>query len=238
MHDLDITVSGLPTAAMEVTAAADSESIALWKLVNGGTGRWIEERLTGGWSIQLLPSTRAKRLRRELPALLLALERADVREVDLTQTWRPLTDPTLVALKALGLVRASRYGTDFPGSIYLTVERPDHSSTAMADASLTSISIWIATFLAAPVRRDVLDKLRRSGASERHVFVILPGFNIAPFDVFNVPWGADRYFTDEEVRLPPEVTHVWLASTWSIGTGMRWSPASGWAWFATSSSTV
>ncbi|MGL5851478.1 MAG: hypothetical protein ACRCZD_11915 [Phycicoccus sp.] len=105
LYDLDLRRDGVPFAAMEVTAAADA--IELWNLVNGSGERWIEDGLVGGWSIAVLPITRVKRLRSELPGLLRTLEavgRGSVREA---------ADD---ALDDLGVVWRHRSATDHPGS--------------------------------------------------------------------------------------------------------------------------
>lgn len=65
---------------MEVTAAADAESIQLWKLVNDRDERWIVPTIDGGWNVTLVPSARAKRILAELPDLLAEMERRGVRE--------------------------------------------------------------------------------------------------------------------------------------------------------------
>jgi hypothetical protein len=54
MHDLWIVDGDTSEAAAEVIAAADSESIKLWKLANSG-GRWLVEGLAGGWLVSLVP---------------------------------------------------------------------------------------------------------------------------------------------------------------------------------------
>lgn len=69
MHDLDITYGDRPPRAVEVTAAADGEAIALWNLLNGQDERWVEPALAGGWLVSLLPTARAKRVRKELVVL-------------------------------------------------------------------------------------------------------------------------------------------------------------------------
>jgi len=81
MHDLNImAVEGGP-AAVEVTAAADPDSIHLWKLVNGRDERWTVPNLQGGWMLHLKPTARAKRLLNELPAFLEELEGEGVTEI-------------------------------------------------------------------------------------------------------------------------------------------------------------
>jgi len=75
-YDLDIIRPGFPVAAGEVVAAADSASIELWKLMNGGDGRWLIRNLRGGWMVTVMATARYRRLRAELPALLAKLEEA------------------------------------------------------------------------------------------------------------------------------------------------------------------
>lgn len=67
MYDLAMFRDDALVAAVEVTAAADGESIALWNLMNGGHNRWQEADLVGGWFVTLHPSARGKALRRHLP---------------------------------------------------------------------------------------------------------------------------------------------------------------------------
>lgn len=68
MHDLNIITAEDSPAAVEVTAAADPDSLQLWKLVNGRGERWIVPDLHGGWMVHLKPTARAKLLLNELPA--------------------------------------------------------------------------------------------------------------------------------------------------------------------------
>lgn len=71
-------------------------------------------------------------------------------------------------------------------------------------------------------------KLARSGASERHAFILVPGFTSAPFGVVNMLWrDVDDVAPTTPPELPDEVTHVWLMAFWTIGSGLRWSPRGG-----------
>ena len=81
MHDLTILYEDGTQAAVEVTAAADPESISLWKLLNEGEGRWTEPDLAGGWAVSFTPTARAKRILGELPALLQRLEAAGIDQL-------------------------------------------------------------------------------------------------------------------------------------------------------------
>ena len=77
MHDLDIVYSDGQYGAVEATAAADAASIELWNLMNGG-GRWIEDKVAGGWMVSVQPHACARPLRQELPHFLARLERLGV----------------------------------------------------------------------------------------------------------------------------------------------------------------
>lgn len=81
MHDLDI-VRPDRRDAVEVTAAADAESIQLWKLVNDRDDRWIVPTIEGGWNVTLEPAARAKRILSELPDLLAQVSAAGCWSID------------------------------------------------------------------------------------------------------------------------------------------------------------
>ena len=94
-----------------------------------------------------------------------------------------------------------------------------------------SLADWVSTFLADDGRADVRTKLSRSGAANRHVLVVLPGFAEAPHSVTYLLMSDSAPLPLVAPVLPDEVTHVWLMSTWAEGRGMRWSPEGGWADF-------
>jgi hypothetical protein len=82
-----------------------------------------------------------------------------------------------------------------------------------------------------PENAHNLKKLGRSGAPERHMFIVIPGFPDTPFGVTELLTRDDAPLPSLPPKLPSEVTHVWAASTWGVGYGMRWSPARGWEAF-------
>lgn len=231
MHDLDVYDGPARVAAVEVTAAADGQVIALWKLVNPPGERWIEPALAGGWMITLRTDARAKQLRRDLPELLTTLETEGTRAIgiDYLHPGNPLRE----RLEALGVVSLDQNDTDFPGSIYLTVELDDdRSGGCIADHS-NAVADWVSEFLADEGRADVRDKLARSGAPQRHAFVIVPGFSEAPFAAADPLARNDSPTPSVPPTLPAEITHVWVTSTWSSRWGFRWSPMPiGWERFA------
>lgn len=123
MHDLNIVDANGERAALEVTAAADPESIQLWKLVNGRGERWIDPNLRGGWMLQLQPTARANRILRELPAFLKELEGNGIKEIPNRRSRQEMPDSIEGRARDLGIVGGDQSDTAFPGSIYLTIER-------------------------------------------------------------------------------------------------------------------
>lgn len=221
MYDL-CAYLGETIAAIEVVAAADPDAVELWNLMNGN-GRWIDNRLSGGWAVTVNPRTRWNGLRSSLPELLLCAEQSGITQI------RPQPDRLTTQLDgdaaALGVQRASQSGTDYPGSIY-----PTFAPTAGFSDSGTTLVSWIAQYLRQPATRDVLDKLRASGADERHAFVFVPGFSTAPLPVEMLLVGSHPGLPVDPPDLPDPVTHVWVASTWTSPLGLRWGPE-GWLHF-------
>ena len=230
MHDLSIVYPDRPAAAVEATAAADAPSIELWNIMNSGD-RWQVEMIQGGWMVKLDPSVaRARRLQRELPAMLGQLEKLEVRQLRPGRTRQP-EGPLDELASDLGIVSAGQSGTDFPGSIYITLELGIERSGGFVADTGNALAKWIGEFLHGPDQHDVLAKLANSGAVERHAFVYLPGFNTAPFSASDVLMRDGAPLPIEAPQLPAEVTHVWAVSEWATGDGFRWSPDEGWARF-------
>ncbi len=191
MHDLNIKREDGTAAALEVTAAVDAESLVLWKLVNDSEKRWIVPALRGGWMLFLQPTARAKRLHKELPSFLAELEAQNVRKVP--RQRRRHEDPNSYEgrARALGIVSGSQSDTQYPGSIYLSIKLPHERSAGIVDDTGAAVPVWVRDFLLDPRRADVLSKLTRSKADERHAFILLPGFNLAPFGVVDMLWRED-----------------------------------------------
>ncbi len=230
MHDLDI-VRPDRRDAVEVTAAADAESIELWKLMNNREDRWIVPSIDGGWNVTLDPTARAKRILGELPDLLAEMEQRGIPEYRRRLTRLPIVDALEARAIALGIVNASQGDTDYPGVIYLGIHQDAEPTGGIVDPMSGALPPWVGAFLADRQQADVLAKLDRSGALERHAFIIFPVFTTAPFCVVDPLWRGDA--PTVAPSLPCEVTHVWLASVWSITTGLRWCPIGGWSTFRT-----
>ncbi len=228
MYDLDVLYPDRPPAAVEITAAMDAESVELWKLMNESGERWQVEGLAGGWEVSVLPSARKKQLYRGLPDLLLELERSGIRELRVEQRSGQCIEE--VARK-LGVLDAVQCSTSYPGSIYILVEDLDEQEGSIVPETGNALAMWLGEFLSGPEREDVRKKLAQSGAVERHAFVFVPDFSIAPSTVELLLNLDGTPLPAKGPQLPAEITDVWAASTLSSSSGFRWSPSGGWLRF-------
>ncbi len=229
MCDMLLRQEGTAFAAVEVVAAADSDSIEYWNAAHKDGGRRIIPGIAGGWLITGTPATRVSRLLKELPNFLKLLEDTGMRRVG---RWSGVQDAYVDAMAAeLGIVRADQSATDFPGSVYLMLERPHVRSGGVRPTSGEPLRIWLEEYLAGDKCADVRTKLVTTERSQHHVFVYLPMMNIAPFGAYDVLCQHVAPLPTQAPALPEEITHVWAASTLTIGEGLRWDPAAGWLRF-------
>jgi hypothetical protein len=223
MYDLRIAYSDGRIGAVEVTAAAHPEALALWRLISGG--RWIEPTLRGGWAVCVTPTASYKRLKTQLPALLLQLEACGETQLDVLVA-RDSSAENLA--RDLGIVSAYQGGTAYPGSIYPTINLPDEQTGGFASETGDALATWLSDWILDPRRADNLTKLGKSGADERDLVVIVADFGNVPFHVTDILMRDDAPLPSIPPSVPDEITHVWTMSTWSSGVGMRWSAGGHW----------
>jgi hypothetical protein len=228
MHDLWILHPDRAAAAVEVTAAADSQSIQLSKLI-ATKGRWQVPGIRGGWAVSVEPSrTVAKLLFAELPALLFELEGAGETHVDVGPATgaRGRWDARAHGLGITNLFQSA--ATDSPGSVHVLLDPPLERKAGYVASTGDAIAEWIGDYLQSERASD-LAKLARSGVPERHAFVLVPMFTTAPFAVSELLLTGGPRLPITPPRLPVEVTHVWVVGMAYDVTGFYWAPDAGWA---------
>jgi hypothetical protein len=224
MHDLDLWRWDKRVGACEVTAAAHGDSTQLWKLANAPKGRHIEDGLQGGWLLTLEMTCRWKILRPALRPFLSSLESRNITRVG---HWDDPQDVRETA-RTLGIHHAMQSSTSFLGSVYFTLNLPSEMSCGIVPDDGNTLSSWLSEWINHPDRARKIEKVVRSKAQERHLFVILPSFNVAPFaaaDVLRQDYGPLPITSPE---LPSGLTHIWTMSTWNSGDVLNWSSGSGW----------
>lgn len=212
MYDLDLLRAGVPFGAMEITAAADADSIELWNLVNGSRDRWVESNLVGGWLVTVTPTARARRLKKELPDLLRMVE---------TSADGPEQQAAAARLSELGVVSAHQSDTAFRGSIYVTLQLDSERTGGAVPPTGNGLVSWFDEWVQDGAQKPNLEKLRAAERPERHLFVLLPGFTIAPFSASDVLMRPDGPLPEVTPMLPDGITDVWFMSTWSTGDLFR-----------------
>ncbi|MFI1311629.1 hypothetical protein ACH4TS_15905 [Streptomyces albidoflavus] len=228
MHDFDLVREGHRFAALEVTAATDASSFELWKLINAGD-RWIQQELVGGWLVSLAPTARVKLVRSLLPALLARLEALGLSQI---RQVHDLDEDLIERAEQSGIISAYQSPrTEYPGSIYCTIHLPPEQSGGWVPDTGDAFSDWVSQWLFAARQSDNLAKLRNSGASERHLFLLLPGLTTAPFEAVDPLLRVNGPLPTTGPRLPDEITHLWSMSTWNTGDIFHWSPEAGWVRF-------
>jgi hypothetical protein len=122
--------------------------------------------------------------------------------------------------------------TDRPGSIYLMPpERPLDQMGGFSPLTGDPLAHYLSDWIIDSSRSDNLRKLDASGAPERHLFVVVPGFSSGSFAVSDLLISPSAPLPVVPPALPEQITHVWAASTWDSGDGFRWSPGAGWQRF-------
>lgn len=225
MYDLDLVQHGERFGACEVTGAADGQSIELWNLLNGRGQVWTDARLCGLWIAWVLPDCRVKPLRANLPDLLIELERQSKDRAGSNRwDW-----PYRMAAPELKVTLVERAGDRTPGAIFPLIDEPDDKSGGVVPANADVLVDWIERWICASERADNVRKLSRSGAAERHLFVILPGFSSAPWDVSACLMWPEVALPTRPPLLPTAITHLWAMSGWDRGEVLHWAPVAGWS---------
>jgi hypothetical protein len=224
MYDLDVLRVGV-TAAAEIAAAVDSTATETWNVLNSA-GRWIEPAIAGGWGVLIRPE--AHGLRRSLPPFLHALETAGIREL----RGRAQGSTFEAMAERMGIVRATQSATTYPGSIYPTLRLPQEQIAGYGDPDGDALPQWLHDFLWHEERKDVREKLSRSGAEERHAFIVVSPLSGAPFEIVNLLLLDDAPSPTIRPDLPHEITDAWVVSTWDSGVGFRWTSDGAWLSFS------
>lgn len=220
MYDLEAYLPGEQIAAIEVTAAHDQRLAELYGVLDG---RLILGGIVGGWNVHIRPTARYRRVVKALPCLLADLEQRGISTLRAADS---------ADLEAFGIEWAWQGSTSFPGSVYVHLDLPSERTGGYVTSDTGPLLEWIEAVLVSELCQGMRRNLRASDAAERHIFLLLPGFTgDADFEV----WSPLTHDSIELPRRPPmlpdPVTHVWVASTFDLGAGLRWTPDSGWTTF-------
>jgi hypothetical protein len=204
LYDLRVGEVDAPDIAIECVGAVDDIRTETWNI--GPAQGALSLDLAHDWDVVLKPHARVKAIRSKLGDVLRLCEAAAISgytRVDWSlQHYHPHIFAVLDALKIDSIACFREAGT---GRVYLGMT----GTGGAVDPYGTAVPGWIEDFLSAPRQRDVIEKLERSGAALRHVFV---GVSFA-----GVPWEVESYLgtrTDHvpatSPNLPRPLDAVWI----------------------------
>lgn len=214
MYDLRVEPLEAPEIAIECVGAVDPVSTETWNMGQTKGPRTLS--IEGDWRVVIDPGTNIKHLKKHLEPLLQALERQKLTTVAVDFSLKR-DDPGLYQeFKSLGITYAFCYR--LPGAGNVSLGMPGRGGAR--DHHGSAIPGWVSSFLRDPGRQDVLDKLTRSGAAERHAFIFVELYG-APWPVESYFWGKLDHLPNQAPDLPAPVTAVWVVGTFGQ-EGLYW----------------
>lgn len=229
MYDLRIGPADAPEVAIECVRAVDSTFTETWNV--GPAVGPLALAVAGDWTVEIAATARVKVVKQHLERLLNDLEEQGIYSVRVDH-WLERANATMFnKLEPLGITNASCYRTKGTGKVYLGLP----GMGGAVDDKGSAVPKWLGDFVRDPAREDVLSKLQRSGAKDRHVFVI------ATFG--GVPWAVESYLTGgldhlptQPTDLPAPVTAAWVVSGFGQ-RGLHWDGTS-WSVFDAGSDDI
>jgi len=215
-YDLKILYPGGGTGAAEVVSTRDQARMSLTNAA-GKRGYTLCSELTRLWIVSAFPGTNIRRNAKGIRALLAQLEQA--KATRLSQADRhPLA--TIMLDLGIGSCWSSAPTPKHPPGFYVT---PDALGAWVGDGE--SVRKFCEEFLADENQADVLAKLRRAEADEKHGVIIITDDEIGPFTV--IDGGA---LPTSAPVLPTEVDWLWAIGLHSLpARAVFWRPGGPWS---------
>jgi hypothetical protein len=214
MYDLRVGSADAPEVAIECVGAVDQTYTETWNI--GPAKGPLQLSISGDWTVEIAPTARVKTVRQRIEQLLLELEAQGIYNVnvDYELEWH---NPALFnSLNSVKITHVSCYCQQGTGRVYLTMP----GIGGAVDEHGVAVPQWVGDFLRDSARRDVLSKLQRSGAPDRHAFLIVT-FTGVPWEVESYLGGNLKHLPTQTPDLPEPVTGVWVVS--GMGRrGLRW----------------
>jgi hypothetical protein len=171
--------------------------------------------------VSIKPTARVKLIRKHIEEILKKLEERGRYSVRVDSELKSCAPELFYEIADLGITVAACYRPEGNGKVDL-LAMP--GTGGPVDERGSTIPSWAGEFLRAPCREDVLSKLERSGAKDRHAFLIVT-FGGAPFSVWSYLVGKLDPLPSQAPDLPSPVTQAWVVSTMGQ-RGLRWDGCS------------
>ena len=200
IHDFDLERLGELVAAVEVTTSTDEQlKGTVAAIQDQRKDRLIPtERCRKDWIVYPLPTVNVKKNRKELDRYLANIEAAGLeRFFSSTDSYKY---PAVRRIyQDLHIEHGHITKWKKPGSIGLVLPGGGGKITPEHVQDAVKREVW---------KDDNRKKLNLAGSKERHLFVYVDGVDY-------LPWASLRDTNPSALelpRLPPEITHVWVAA--------------------------
>ena len=208
MYDLRIGPVDAPAVAIECVGAVDQTFTETWN-VGPAKGPFILS-VQGDWNVTVKSGAHIKTIKKKLKQLLLELEKQETYNTRVDYWLKRHDRKMFDKFENLGIEHVSCYRKEGTGKISFVMSGVDGAGGVQDDL----VSVWIGNFLRDAARRDVIDKLQRSGASECHVFIPV-AFKGAPSPVLLYLTGRLDTLPNQNPNLPSPIKQVWIISEFS-----------------------
>jgi hypothetical protein len=216
VHDLEICYPDGRLGAVEVVSTRDRRAEMLTHAVVQ-RGHVAVRRLRRSWLVVVPPTTRLRDVEGDLPGFLATLEAAGIKRVRRGEWGRWRREMNRLGLQTCTSNEPSP--TAGPGYRFLSAPR------GAFEQQINKAVERCEHFLSEPAQRDVIDKLRRADASERHAAVVV---NETWLDVFDQIRQGTTLPTAAP-SLPDDIDGLWILALWGGPTrGVFWINSS-WA---------
>tara|TARA_B110000046_G_scaffold170767_1_gene190977 strand:- start:901 stop:1656 length:756 start_codon:yes stop_codon:yes gene_type:complete len=212
MYDLIIGSVSNPKYAIECVGSVDPAATETWNI--GPAKGHIKVDSSGDWRISIRKSTNIKSLRRHIANVIGECEKLGLIEF-LPVDWqiKRFSPELFNKLDILGITSIYMFRSEGHGDVHLIMD----GSRGPVSHNGDDLAEWIGDFLNSQDKADVVIKLAKSGAKEKHAFI--------PIVLGGAPWGVESYFFGDmnlpciEPKLPEPITGVWVVLD---GKGLRY----------------
>ena len=210
MYDFRIGPAENPEVAIEVVTARDREVAELFSI-----GSSFNLKVNGDWLIWITRHARINALKKDLEPILRMAESQNLLALSVDYKLERNSAGFYQALNTLHITKIECFQMPGTGKVVPRLE----PRGGIFDIGAQATSQWVGEFLRHDDRKDVLLKLQRSHAPQRHVFIPVD-FSGAPEEVeYYLMRQVEEHLPSASPDLPSLVTDVWVIST---KCGLRW----------------
>jgi hypothetical protein len=194
-HDFDLEYPDGTLVPVEVTSSIDSAKVEAYAAIRKGGASVPRRHSRRNWIVHPMPDANIRRIRDEVDHYLAAIEADGL-------TWFHTYEHAYQYASVAAILRDLRVES---GAVVsregIQIGYPGSGGAIGAEAAAEAVNIEA-------MKRDNRQKLGRTVARERHLFVYIDALNF-------LPWAGLREFDPSVMKppsLPDEITDLWAAA--------------------------